>query len=170
MRKYGCGSTPVEALKPHPPLLEAKSPSIKFSMKYRSPMRQSIRRSLARKQAVVMRARLCMKPVWLSCRIAASTKGYPVLPLHQASKRGREYSQPIFVYSGLKGLFMLDTFFFTGQIATSQIAIRKKEIGFAKGGRGAKDLKRRREGPKKGLPYKWPMRKDMFVEIPPCDL
>ena len=32
--KYGCGSVPVLALHCHPPLFDARSPSISFSMKY----------------------------------------------------------------------------------------------------------------------------------------
>ena len=59
-RKYGCGSTPVDEEKPHPPLLDAKSPSMRCVMKYCSPRRQSRRRCFARKEAVIMRRRLCM--------------------------------------------------------------------------------------------------------------
>ncbi len=54
-----------------------------------------------------MRSRLCMYPVAFNWRIPASTNGYPVRPSHQAEKRAEEYSQAMFVYSGLKGLFML---------------------------------------------------------------
>lgn len=41
-----------------------------------------------------------------------------------------------------------------------------------KRGGGGKRSKMETRGAKKkkGLPYKWPMREDMFVEIPPCDL
>ena len=56
---------PVEAEKPQPPLFEAKSPSIKCSMKYLSPILQSIKRSFARKEATIIRQRVCMYPVWL---------------------------------------------------------------------------------------------------------
>lgn len=55
------GSKVTFSIQPtQPPLLLAKSPSIKFSIKNRSPFLQSIKRSLARKQATIMRHRLCM--------------------------------------------------------------------------------------------------------------
>ena len=44
-------------------------------MKWASPRRQSIRRSLARKLAAIIRARLCIQPLAASWRIAASTTG-----------------------------------------------------------------------------------------------
>ena len=46
-------------------------------MNHRSPARQSMCRSLARKLAATIRARLCIQPVAASCRIPASTKGLP---------------------------------------------------------------------------------------------
>lgn len=39
--------------------------------------------------------------------MAASMKGKPVRPVHQAWKCEALYSQVMLVYSGLKGLFML---------------------------------------------------------------
>lgn len=81
--KYGAGSTPVLALHCHPPLLDAKSPSINTSMKYCtiphlrqhtacrnkcsshtfSPNRQSIIRSFVKYMAAIIRPRLWIHPI-----------------------------------------------------------------------------------------------------------
>lgn len=44
-------------------------------------------RFLTRKEETMMRRRLCTQPSLHSCRIAASTRGYPVCPFFQALKR-----------------------------------------------------------------------------------
>ena len=102
--KYGAGSTPVLALHCQPPLLDARSPSIRTSMKCYtssvqlqhsfkqntyarltfSPNRQSIIKSLVRYMAAIIRPRLCIQPISFACRIAASTMGTPVRPSFHA--------------------------------------------------------------------------------------
>jgi len=57
---------PLLALHCQPPLLAARSPSTRRSMKARSPQRQSMIRSLTRKEATIMRQRLCIQPLALS--------------------------------------------------------------------------------------------------------
>ena len=53
----------------------ARSASTSVSQNQRSPWRQSISRSLVRKDATIMRTRLCIQPVAQSSRIPASTMG-----------------------------------------------------------------------------------------------
>ena len=59
----GCASHPVDAAHYHPPLFAAKSKSMRLSAKYFSPQRQSINKSLTRKDATIILKRLCIKPV-----------------------------------------------------------------------------------------------------------
>src|SRR5512136_1486751 len=65
--KYGAASVPVPAAHCQPPLFADGSPSTRYRMKYFSPLRQSISRSLVRKEAVIILARLCIQPVEFSC-------------------------------------------------------------------------------------------------------
>ena len=62
-------------------------------MKAVSPQRQSQIRSLTKNEATTMRQRLCIQPLALSWRMAASTNGMPVRPKRQASNQGRWLSQ-----------------------------------------------------------------------------
>jgi len=55
-------------------------------MKCAAPCRQSACRSLVRKDATIIRARLCMNPSDASCRMPASTTGNPVWPSCQACR------------------------------------------------------------------------------------
>ena len=56
-----------------PPLLLARSRSTRWVLKYFSPLRQSNSRFLDKNIAVIMRNRLCMYPVSLSCLIYRAT-------------------------------------------------------------------------------------------------
>ena len=62
---------------------------------------------LQRKLPTNIRTLLCMKPVLLSSLIPASTNGYPVCPLHQASKSFSLLTQRILSYLGLKLSFVV---------------------------------------------------------------
>ena len=102
MRKYGCASVPLPADHCHPPLFAATSPSTRCCKKCASPFLQSTRRSFVRNDAVIMRARLCMKPVSRSCRMAASTMGYPVRPSRHALNVSSRVSHSIASYAGFQ--------------------------------------------------------------------
>src|SRR3569833_3404925 len=65
-------------------------------------MRQSISRSLERKDATIMRHRLCIHPISFSWRMAASTMGKPVRPSDQAANWDLSYDHEMLEYSGLK--------------------------------------------------------------------
>jgi deoxyribodipyrimidine photo-lyase len=75
---------PVPATHCQLPALQATSPSASRDPKCRYPCRQSMPRLRVRNEAVIIRARLCMKPSADSCRIPASTIGMPVCPVRQA--------------------------------------------------------------------------------------
>ena len=83
--KYGAASTPHPATHCQLPTLLAFSKSNNFFAKYFSPSLQSISRCLHRKLPTIILTLLCIKPVEFNSRIPASTIGYPVIPLHQAS-------------------------------------------------------------------------------------
>ena len=74
-RKYGDASVPVPATHCHPWLFDATSPSISRSRKCRAPTGHHTCRSLVRKEAVIIRTRLCIQPVAQSWRMPASTMG-----------------------------------------------------------------------------------------------
>ena len=124
--KYGAGSTPVLALHCQPPLLDARSPSIRTSMKCYtssvqlqhsfkqdtdarltfSPNRQSIIRSLVKYIAAIIRPRLCIQPISFACRIAASTMGTPVRPSFHAWRCSSDVSHCTSAYFSWNGLPM----------------------------------------------------------------
>lgn len=102
LTKYGCGSVPVLAVHCHPPLFAARSPSIKLSIKYFSPspghhqlllpcypancesdLRQSIIKSLTRKQAATILTRFSIHPTGVSSALPYTwqSRGLP-LALH----------------------------------------------------------------------------------------
>ena len=87
---------PVPATHCQPWLLEATSPSTSRSRKCRAPTGHHTCRSLVRKQAVIIRTRLCIQPSCSSWRIPASTIGKPVVPVRQASiaSSGSSYRMP----------------------------------------------------------------------------
>jgi len=85
-RKCCCVLTPVPAHHPQPPLLLAKSSSMKCFMEKRSPRRQSTSRFLVRNEATIMRARLGMYLVFRSQGIATLTIRKPVWPVQKARK------------------------------------------------------------------------------------
>ena len=62
-------------------------------MKAASPQRQSQIRSFTRKEATIMRQRLCIQPLSFSWRMAASMIGMPVRPSRQASNQPLSLSQ-----------------------------------------------------------------------------
>ncbi len=74
-RKKGDASAPEPATHCQLVALLAMSASTSVSQNQRSPARQSISRSLVRKEAVTMRTRLCIQPVRHSSRMPASTMG-----------------------------------------------------------------------------------------------
>ena len=61
-----------------PPLLAARSPSTSNSMKARSPQRLAGDQVFDQIKARSCGKRLCIQPVWLSWRMAASMIGMPV--------------------------------------------------------------------------------------------
>lgn len=87
-----------------------------------------------------MRHRLCMYPIVLSCRMAASTIGKPVRPSHHASKWSLLYDHEIFEYSGLNGLFIL-------------LMLAKEYV----------------PGRNSYLPDIGPVDQNMFVKVAPCN-
>ena len=77
---------------------------MRWRMKCSSPRLQSINRSFTRKEATIIRVRLCSHPVWVSWRIPASTIGYPVRPSHQAKKSLSLTAHEMLLNSGLKAV------------------------------------------------------------------
>jgi hypothetical protein len=92
---------------PEPPAAVVGREVVKCSMKYRSPRRQSIIKSLERDEATIMQLRLCIQASCQIWRMAASTMGKPVLPSTPVANWDSSYSHSMLVYSGLKHLFML---------------------------------------------------------------
>lgn len=83
----GCASRKQPATYCHPRASHSRSASRSMSQKCFRPHCHGSSKFLTMKDAVKTRARLCIHPVTHSCRIAASTMGYPVMPCRQALKR-----------------------------------------------------------------------------------
>ena len=71
----GAASAPLPAHHCHPALLLAKSASTRQSQNHCIPWRQCSRRFLTKKEATIIRTRLCIEPVCQSSRMPASTIG-----------------------------------------------------------------------------------------------
>jgi len=72
-------------------------------MKCSAPRCQCTCRSLTRNDATIMRTRLCIQPSARSCRIPASTSGYPVRPAAQAATRAASTAPDAHASSGTTG-------------------------------------------------------------------
>ena len=73
--KKGAASAPQPATHCHPSVLLARSASTSLSQNHSAPSCHGISRSLTRKEATIIRTRLCIHPVDKSCLIPASTIG-----------------------------------------------------------------------------------------------
>ena len=107
IRKKGAASAPDPATHCQLPTLFARSASTRVFQNQASPRRQSIRRSLTRKEATIIRARLCIQPIDQSWRMPASTTGKPVSPLVQARKPASFFAQAKSANAALKGRWVI---------------------------------------------------------------